>query len=228
MALILNIETSTKVCSVSLGLDGECVGLVESEIPQAHASQLTRLIEQLMADSNKELKELDAVAVSGGPGSYTGLRIGVSTAKGICYALNKPLIAVDTLKALAWAGMDKIGEEGFYVPMIDARRMEVYTATYAFQEKNPLEKTQARIIDESSRDLYMSLGKNFYLMGNGAEKCMDLLTYPNFQLLSLGCSAKHMVPLSQKQFIIGEFSDLAYYSPSYLKSPKITISKKKL
>ncbi len=228
MGLILNIETSTNVCSVCLGRNGALIHLEETNVPQAHAGTLTIQIEKLLKATGIVLSDLDAVAISEGPGSYTGLRIGTSVAKGICYALDKPLISVDTLKSIAEATKNKENINGFYIPMIDARRMEVYTAIYGDPSQEPLEITHAKIINESSFQSYINQGLPLILSGNGALKCKPLLGEKNILYSEVECSAANMMGLSQNALNINKICDLAYYSPSYLKSPKITISKKKL
>lgn len=227
MGLILNIETATEVCSVSLGKDGQSLLTLESSEPQTHSSTLTSLIEQLMAECGFGYNALDAVAVSGGPGSYTGLRIGTSAAKGICFASDCGLIAVDTLESLARATQQQVPDGSFYIPMIDARRMEVYTAV--FDEKlSCMEQKSAKIINENSFAHYQNTNKRIFLSGNGAKKTMDFWRGNNIVFHPVFCSASHLTGLSENQLNINNFCDLAYYSPDYLKSPNITISKKRL
>lgn len=227
MGLILNIETATEVCSVSLGRDGQSVLVLESNEPQTHSSQLTCLIEQLLADCEVGVNALDAVAVSSGPGSYTGLRIGASVAKGICFASNCGLLSVDTLESLAHAAKQKTEGGKYFIPMIDARRMEVYTAVYD-HNLECVEEKSAKIIDEKSLESYKITNKTIFLCGNGAKKTMPFFKENNLIFHPVFCSAKHLTALSEKLLNMNNFVNLAYYSPEYLKSPKITISKKRL
>lgn len=225
MPKILNIETATDICSVCLCEDGKILSLQEGEKGFNHASTLTILIQKCLDDAKITLNDLDAVAVSQGPGSYTGLRIGVSVAKGICYALDKPLIAVDTLMALAWACAQENNESTHYCAMIDARRMEVYCAVY--NEKTLEEQpVSALIIDENSFQESFSKNEKIIFCGNGAEKCKSVIQSPLAQFSSIICSAKHLRFLSNMYYLQGKFSDVAYFSPLYYKSPNITIPKK--
>jgi len=227
LGLILNIETATEVCSVSLGKDGQEILTLESNQPQTHASQLTCLIEQLIVDCGYRIQDLDAIAVSSGPGSYTGLRIGAAVAKGICYATDCGLIAIDTLESLAHATKEIKPEGDYFIPMIDARRMEVYTSVYD-NDLNCLEEKNAKIIDENSFLSYRNSNKKSFLSGNGAKKTLPFFNENNIQFIPIFCSAKHLNKLSEKNLNIKNFVNLAYYSPEYIKSPKITISKKRL
>ena len=227
MALILNIETSTKICSVAIGNNGVVLAAIESERLQSHAAQLTLLIETCLKKAQLELIDLNAVAVSNGPGSYTGLRIGFSVAKGICYALNKPLITIDTLTALAWLTHHQVKKQAYYCPMIDARRMEVYTAIFNFDlemEKPPY----AHILKPTSFQDILEKGNLIVFSGDGAPKFQTIINSPNVIFSKTQCSAIGMVKLSQIAFKNAIFSDIAYSEPFYLKSPNITIPKKKL
>ena len=227
MALILNIETATEICSVGLSKDGELIGLKEASKPYSHASQITLLIQQCLADANLHLNDIDAVAVSKGPGSFTALRIGIATAKGICYSLDKPLIAIDTLQAIALGCFFKEKKEALYCPMIDARRMEVYTALFNYQNE-PLTEAKALIVEKQSFAAQHEAGQSIIFCGNGAEKCQEVLKSPHFSFSKTLCSAAHMPPLSHKAFEASAFVDLAYFEPFYLKSPNITTPKKVL
>ena len=221
MSLILNIETATGVCSVALAQDGELIGLVESNTKNSHSSVLTLFMDEVIKTAGVALSELDAVAVSEGPGSYTGLRIGVATAKGFCYALEKPLIGVSTLRAMAIGMVPPVSEDQeahiLYCPMIDARRMEVYCAI--FDEKgNEIRETRAEIMDENSFMEY--LGKNrIVFAGDGALKCRPLFDkHPNAVFSEdFQASAKFMISLSEEKFSQKKFEDLAYFEPHYLK-----------
>ena len=213
MALILNIETATKNCSVALSKDGRTIAIRElSEQNFSHAEKLHIFIEELFAESHLKLQDLSAIAVSQGPGSYTGLRIGVSAAKGLCYALSIPLIAVDTLEILA--RKIKISN-GTILPMIDARRLEVYSA---FFDSNyaKIRETKAEIIDENS---FQEETEILHLIGDGAMKFKEILTgekfkyYPEMQFPS----ATEMSLISFQKFQNKQFEDVAYFEPFYLK-----------
>lgn len=220
--LILNLETATEVCSVGLAGAGRPLALCERTEGNDHGRIVTRLVGACMDAAGLELGDLSAVAVSGGPGSYTSLRIGVSVAKGICFALERPLLAVDTLASLAWAAARTDGDpDALYCPMIDARRMEVYTALYdaGGQEVLPV---QPMVLDDSAFRSYFEAGKRLVFVGNGSEKCRPLLAGRNAAFPAVRCSAAHLAELSFRQFTQGVFADLAGYSPNYLKAPNIT------
>ena len=223
MSYILNIETATKNCSVSLAQGGQTVLCREiAEKGYSHAERLHVFIAEILQESGVNFQELNAVAVSQGPGSYTGLRIGVSAAKGLCYSLDIPLIAIDTLQVLAAQAHI---EQGLIVAMIDARRMEVYSAIF-----NPkIEKTRevlAQIIDENSFDTFQ---ENLYFVGDCALKCKGTLNKSNHFFLEshIYPSANEMSCLSFKKFKTNEFVDLAYFEPYYLKDFMVTTPKKK-
>ena len=227
MANILLIETSTRVCSVGVARDEKVLALREDHSANySHSALLTRFIESSLEEAGLSAKELDAVAVSMGPGSYTGLRIGVSAAKGICYALDVPLIAVDTLQALARQCLDQkkeiISQSGdsslplLLCPMIDARRMEVYHAIFDEQLKN-VEPTQARIIIEDSFSAYLK-DYRMVFFGDGAEKCTALLQHENSTIFfDVFPSVKGMVLPAFEKFKASQFVDVAYFEPFYLK-----------
>jgi len=225
MAVILNIETATERCSVAIGKDGNLLVEKTSEEQYSHAAKLTLLIEQCLSSVNLELANLDAIAVSSGPGSYTGLRIGSSTAKGICYALDKPLIAISTLQALAWASiLAEAKAPAIYIPMIDARRMEVYAAGYDESGATTF-NSRPIIIDENSFADILQSGHRIVLSGNGSGKCKAVLEHPQIKYKEIYCSAAHLIPLSEEAFEQGQLADLAYFAPSYLKKPNITTPK---
>ena len=213
MTYILNIETATKNCSVSLAKDGQTILCKEiAEQGYSHAERLHVFIEEILKETKVKIQELHAVAVSKGPGSYTGLRIGVSTAKGLCYALGIPLIALDTLQVLAHqVSVDK----GIIVPMLDASRMEVYSAVF---DKNhqKIKEVQAEILTENS---YSEISQTVYFIGDCQEKCQTVLTQPNFKFLPeiLFPSANQMSQLSYEKFNQNDFEDVAYFEPFYLK-----------
>jgi tRNA threonylcarbamoyladenosine biosynthesis protein TsaB len=227
MALILLLETATDICSVGLGEDGRIVCREETKEPYAHTSELTLLIGECMKQSRRRLSDLDAVAVSSGPGPYTALRVGASAAKGICFALNKPLIAVDTLAALARASGRAQDAGVFYCPMIDARRMEVYTAVFD-EQFNTVAQPHATIVDERAFEEHFSTGRTLIFSGNGAAKCKSVLTARGAVFRDVVCSADHLAIPAEQAFGAGDFADLAYFTPLYLKPPNITAPKKML
>ncbi|MCF6295217.1 MAG: tRNA (adenosine(37)-N6)-threonylcarbamoyltransferase complex dimerization subunit type 1 TsaB [Flavobacteriaceae bacterium] len=214
MAIILNIETSTTNCSVSLSQGGETSVLKEDYSSNySHAERLHIYIDEVLKEANLEPSNLDAIAISKGPGSYTGLRIGVSAAKGLCYALDKPLISIFTLEALAH--QIKI-EEGIIVPMLDARRMEVYSAIFD-SEYNQIRNTQAQVLDENAFAEYLEKGK-VYFIGNGVEKTKDLLSHPNAIFIEDKLpSANEMSLLAYNKHKKNDIEDVAYFEPYYLK-----------
>jgi tRNA threonylcarbamoyladenosine biosynthesis protein TsaB len=221
MAYILNIETATKNCSVSIAKDGQTI--ICSEIAEqgySHAEKLHVFIEGVLQESNLSFRDLSAIAVSEGPGSYTGLRIGVSAAKGLCFALDIPLVAIDTLQILA---SQLSIENGLIVPMLDARRMEVYSAVF---DKNhqKIRSTEAEIITEESFSNYT---ETLYFVGDCAEKCKPLLTRPNFTFLDgiIYPSAKQMSALSYEKHKKNDTVDVAYFEPYYLKDFMVTKKK---
>lgn len=222
MSYILNIETATKNCSVALAKDGKTILCKEiAEEGYSHAERLHVFIEAIIKEAGIALQDLSAIAVSQGPGSYTGLRIGVSAAKGLCYALDIPLIAVDTLQALA---AQVTISSGLIIPMIDARRMEVYSAIFS----PSLEKKRevlAQIIDENS---FEDRQETLYFIGDCAEKCKSVLTKENHVFLEeiVYPSAKEMSALSFEKFKISDTVDVAYFEPYYLKDFMITAPKK--
>ena len=222
MGYILNIETATKNCSVALAKEGKTIICKEiAEEGYSHAERLHVFIEAIIKEAGIALKDLSAIAVSQGPGSYTGLRIGVSAAKGLCYALDIPLIAVDTLQALA---SQVTISSGLIIPMIDARRMEVYSAIFS----PTLEKKRevlAQIIDENS---FEDLQETVYFVGDCAEKCQSVLNKDNYVFLEdiKYPSAKEMSALSYEKFKIKDTVDVAYFEPYYLKDFMITAPKK--
>jgi tRNA threonylcarbamoyladenosine biosynthesis protein TsaB len=229
MSLILNIETATEICSVSLAKEGKLIALKEHNEGLKHAKLLTVYIEEIFKENNVSIKELNAVAVSKGPGSYTGLRIGVSAAKGIAYAGNIPLIAVSTLQAMAHgvttgSGFDK---NTWLCPMIDARRMEVYSAFFDLNNTKQKE-ISADIIDENSYADILNQ-RQVIFFGNGAEKCKKTIQSPNAQFIDdVSCSAEHMIELSYKAFQNKQFEDVAYFEPFYLKDFIATAPRKNI
>lgn len=222
MEYILNIETATKNCSVALAKEGKTIICKEiAEEGYSHAERLHVFIEEIIKEAGITLKDLAAIAVSQGPGSYTGLRIGVSAAKGLCFALDIPLIAVDTLQTLA---SQVTISSGLIVPMIDARRMEVYSAIFtpAFENKRAV---LAEIITENS---FSDIQETLYFVGDCAEKCKPVLTKENFVFLDeiKYPSANEMSFLSFRKYKKNDTVDVAYFEPYYLKDFLITTSKK--
>ena len=211
MPNILLIETSAEICSVAIECDGDIVDLQESREAMQHASHLPRYIESAMKTISAKGIKLDAVAVSAGPGSYTGLRIGVSTAKGLCYALGCKLIAIDTLKTIASIHQHTTG---LICPVIDARRMEVYTAMYD-SNLNPISLAEAKIIDENS---YADINQPICFCGSGAEKMSKVITNPHAKFdTEARPTATLMVKLAEEAYANQKFEDVAYYEPFYLK-----------
>ena len=213
MSIILNIETATKNCSVALANEGKTIACKEiAEQNFSHAEKLHVFIEELLAENNLQFSDLNAIAVSQGPGSYTGLRIGVSSAKGFCYALNIPMIAIDTLQLLA--KQIQI-EDGIIIPMIDARRMEVFTAFYD-KNHNQIRNTLSEIIDETS---YQEITETIHLVGDGTEKFKNTLIDTKFVFHSdvVFPSANQMSQLSFDKYQKRDFVDVAYFEPYYLK-----------
>jgi len=236
MALILSIETSTQVCSVALFKQGEIVGLKESNDEKSHAKLLTLFIQELLLEHKIDFKDLNAIVVSKGPGSYTGLRIGVSTAKGLCYALDLPLIAINTLQSMSHGIIRRIksGEltipdfkNSILCPMIDARRMEVYTAFYNSKGEN-IREVKAEIIDENSFSDVLSKSKMIFF-GDGADKVKSTIQNPNaFFIDNIQPSASDMAVLSELAYKNQHFEDVAYFEPFYLKDFIATIPKKNI
>lgn len=224
MVLILSLETSTSVCSVALHQDGVLISLKEIDVIGAHAERVMGLIEEVISESGFLRKNLSAIAVSSGPGSYTGLRIGVSTAKGLSFGLNIPLIGINTLKALSLSAIEQMDEKGISIPLIDARRSEVYFQ--AFSEKNePLCDIQSELLVDSSFENYLKQGP-VYFIGDGVQKAREIVRHPNALFLSASISAKQVGELAFTKFQKEEFENLAYFVPNYLKEFKVLHSKK--
>lgn len=232
MSCILHIETSTDACSVAVSQDGSNIFHVEDFEGPSHAQKLGTFIDEALSFTDNHAIPFDAVAVSCGPGSYTGLRIGVSMAKGICYARNLKLIAIPTLEILSVPVLlgnrnDELLEDALICPMLDARRMEVYTALYTRALK-PVIETHAEVI--GSESFKEELDKHpIYFFGNGAEKCKETIVHPNAHFIDgIRPLAKYMCPLGEKANVKGEFQDVAYFEPFYLKEFIATKSKKLL
>jgi len=225
--MILCIETSTDVCSTALVEDGAVVAHKEVFGTNAHASTLTPLIEKMMEESGKTMKEIDAVAVSSGPGSYTGLRIGVSTAKGICYALNKPLISINSLHVIAEGIFLSHPDATYAAPMIDARRMEVYTEIIN-RDGDISKPVEAMVIDENSFSSEL-LKNEIYFGGNGAQKCIGIIKSANAKWADNEMPlAKNMARLAQYKLETKQYENVAYFEPFYLKEFVATTPKNKV
>ena len=224
MSIILNIETATKNCSVSIANKGKILAIKElNNGNYSHAEVLHPFIVAILEEANISKDKIDAVAVSKGPGSYTGLRIGVSAAKGLCFAFNKPLISVDTLTSLSYSiAIDA----GFLVPMLDARRMEVYAAVFN-ESHQKVRGIQAEIIDENSYAEYLKSNK-VYFLGDGSQKCKDIITHENAVFVDAKFpSAKEMAQLSYDKYKISDIENVAYFEPFYLKDFVVIPEKKK-
>jgi tRNA threonylcarbamoyladenosine biosynthesis protein TsaB len=227
LGLILNIETATKTCSVALSQNGELLAIKEQHGEYAHAENLTSFIDELLSQTKRSYKDLDAIAVSKGPGSYTGLRIGVATAKGLCFALNIPLLAVNTLEAMANTIAANQEHEYLLCPMIDARRMEVYCAIFD-NSLNSIMPTCSEIITSESFMQYAG-AKKLIFFGDGAQKCKEILSLgiQNAEFISdFNPSASGMISLSHNLFEDKKFEDVAYFEPYYLKDFVTTTPKK--
>lgn len=224
MPLLLHIETSAEFCSVCLSEDTTILASREGTERFTHAAHITLYVEACLAEAGRTLKELSAVSVSMGPGSYTGLRIGLSAAKGICYAIDKPLIAVSTLEALASAAYELKKEDALYIPMIDARRMEVYTATFDATQ-NKIKDTEALILTENAFSEQLENNTKVIFCGNAVEKAQTVITssYADFQpLISV---ASHLIIPALRKWRAKDFADVAYSAPFYFKNPNITTPK---
>lgn len=228
MATILQIETATPVCAVAIAVNGETIAFKAEAAPNIHAAKLTLFIDEVMQQANLKYADLDAIAVSKGPGSYTGLRIGVSTAKGLCFALDKPLIAINTLEMMANGFLSKHPNYGGLIcPMIDARRMEVFTAVYDHQ-LTLVEAVNAKIVDEKSFIFF--LDQHFVtFIGDGAAKCADILAHQNAHFNADNYNdAINMSSLAYQAFIDKNYEDVAYFEPFYLKDFVFTTPKNKV
>lgn len=234
MALILCIETGTDICSVAIARDGELISLRESDEGRDHARQVAVFVDELLEEISLRPEELDAVAVGKGPGSYTGLRIGVSFAKGLCYGIQKPLIAIGSLDALTEVAredyeagiLDIEGwDDAVLCPMVDARRMEVYTQRFTSRGE-ALSEVSAEVITAESFAAERVSDHPFVIFGNGAKKCEEVLSGATW--VAVAPSARGLVRLAEEAFEKAQFEDLAYFEPFYLKDFVVTTSKKKL
>ena len=230
MERLILIETSTALCSTALAEGGVITSYKESSAPKAHASLTAVFIEEMLSERGLTLADCDAICVSMGPGSYTGLRVGVSTAKGLCFGSGKPLIAVGTLDTLAAQAMTEFNDESVemkhIIPMIDARRMEVYSAVFT-PDGQQLTETVPEIIDENSFAEYLGKGPVLFI-GDGAGKCADVIKHPDARFMQCHPKASSMLLPALKAYKEKRFEDVAYFEPFYLKEFVATVSKKKL
>lgn len=235
MAAILNIETATPLCSVALAMDGKMTSQRETFEEKSHAARLTVFIEEILQEQGLRIKDLQAIAIGKGPGSYTGLRIGVSTAKGLCYGAGIPLIAVGTLRIMVKWATDKCQERSIPLsventllcPMIDARRMEVFSCLYKASGEE-IETISAKIIDAGTFANYLQTSK-IYFFGSGMDKCRQVLSHPNAYFLDdIYPHAAALATLSEEKYKMKQFENLAYFEPFYLKEFVATIPKKGL
>ena len=228
MERIILIETSTALCSVALAEDGVITAYKESSAPKAHASLTAVFIDEILKEKGLTMSDCKAVCVSMGPGSYTGLRVGVSTAKGLCFGSGLPLIAVGTLDTLVAQAQvsGQIGNARYVVPMVDARRMEVYTAIFTPEGKQ-ITETAPMIIDENSFAEQLAEGEVLFI-GDGAGKCADMIKHPNAKFIQCNPQASAMLSPAQTAYNEKRFEDVAYFEPFYLKEFVATVSKKKM
>ncbi len=229
MACILHIDTSTDICSVAVSEDSHVIFEQEDATGSNHAEQLGTFVDEALSFTDNHAIPFDAVAVSGGPGSYTGLRIGVSMAKGICYARNLKLISVPTLELLCVPVLlrELVPEGALLCPMIDARRMEVYAGLYDRSLK-PVREVEADVVDAETYKLWLD-EREIYFFGNGAKKCMETINHPNAHFIDgIKPLAKWMQPLAERRLLNGQTEDVAYYVPYYLKDFVAKMPKKLL
>ena len=228
MERIILIETSTALCSVALAEGGVITAYNESSAPKAHASLTAVFIDEILKEQGLTMSDCKAVCVSMGPGSYTGLRVGVSTAKGLCFGSGLPLIAVGTLDTLVAQAQvsGQIGNARYVVPMVDARRMEVYTAIFTPEGKQ-ITETAPMIIDENSFAEQLAEGEVLFI-GDGAGKCADMIKHPNAKFIQCNPQASAMLSPAQAAYKEKRFEDVAYFEPFYLKEFVATVSKKKM
>ncbi|MCH7409073.1 tRNA (adenosine(37)-N6)-threonylcarbamoyltransferase complex dimerization subunit type 1 TsaB [Belliella sp. DSM 111904] len=224
MVSILSIETATNVCSVALHQDGRLVGLSELYKDNVHSKVLMEMIQNLLHAAALSIKDLQAVAVSAGPGSYTGLRIGTSVAKGLAFANDIPLISVDTLKALAHQLVGQVHQSSAIVSMIDARRMEVYSSSY-YGDGSQIDVAKPVILDENSFRSLLDKGL-VYFLGDGVPKFKNIIDHPNANFFVAENSSKSIGVIAYEKYKDEDFEDLAYFEPNYLKEFKVIQSKK--
>lgn len=231
---IILIETSTELCSTAMASEGKIISYRESDRPRTHASLTAVFIDEMLRETGLKVQDCAAVCVSMGPGSYTGLRVGVSTAKGLCFGAGIPLLATGTLDALVWQGItgeyfrNSQGDPDFryIIPMIDARRMEVYTAVFSPDGKQ-LTETEAKIIDGGSFAEQLAAGHVLFI-GDAADKCRTVITNPNAHFIQCCPKASSMLVPAMAEYKEKRFRDVAYFEPFYLKNFVATTSRKKL
>ncbi len=232
MSYILCIETSTQVCSVAISQNGECIHVDQLELGNKHSAGLTTLIKRVLAIANMQMSDISAIAISDGPGSYTGLRVGASTAKGMCYALSIPLIAIPTLAAISDHAISSLDiDADIYIPTIDARRMEVYAAQYISDAC--LLSTHSLIYTDDSlaKIVAQHPDRSIAIIGDGAQKLQEqdeITIPPSISIHPYGCSATHMCRLASIYHDARQHVDVAYHAPHYYKSPKITKPKARI
>lgn len=215
MTLILNIDTAMEKGGIALSCDGKTLAMEENKEQRDHAAWLHPAIEKIMAETGHAMKDLQAVAVTAGPGSYTGLRVGMAAAKGFCYALNIPLITENTLKVMAFAASEQASAGGLLCPMIDARRMEVFTAVYR-SDLIEVMPTVAMVIDEDSFSTYLAKEKVSFF-GGGSYKCKPIITAPGADFIEINYHVGYLGILSFLRYLQHEFTGLAYSEPAYTK-----------
>ena len=232
MERIVLLETSASLCTVALAENGNITAYRESSAPKAHASLTAVFVQEVLEEKGIKLSDCDAICVSMGPGSYTGLRVGVSTAKGLCFGSGKPLLAVGTLDTLvAQASAEETASAAgvnfkYIIPMIDARRMEVYSAVFE-AGKGQITETTPTIVDENSYAEYLEQGPVLFI-GDGAGKCADAIKHPNAHFCQCNPKASAMLTPAMQAYNEKRFEDVAYFEPFYLKEFVATVSKKKL
>lgn len=227
MAFILHIESATENCSVAVSRDNEIISVITENNTLRHSEIITILIDKILNESGIKYKDLSAVSISAGPGSYTSLRVGTSAAKAICYARDLPLISVNTLYSLGFKTFIPKSENSYFFPVIDARRMEVYGSLFD-SVMTPVFENLPIVLDDFDILKYTGKNSNVFLSGNGAEKTKKIFADASFINTYLRCSAENLVLPAYLKFENNEFEDIAYFSPNYIKPPNITLPKSKL
>ena len=223
---ILHLETSTEVCSIAISANEKIVGEATEITGFEHSAKGTLMVEECLNQAGLDISNLDAVSISEGPGSYTGLRVGFAMAKGLCFANDIPLICIPTLLSLA-NGVEQLDERAVITPMLDARRMEVYAESFDSSLKS-ISELEALILDEATFTNRYTINEHNIFLGDGAYKLEKWLRPGKDFILAQLCSANHQMQIAQKKYLKKEFSDIAYSKPLYLKPPNITVSKKNL
>ena len=225
MNYFLHIETATNICSVALSQDDKIIAFNEEQESLKHSEIIALQIKNVLNESKIKFKDLSAVSLSEGPGSYTSLRVGMSAAKAICYGHNIPLIGINTLESLAYSSKSKINEKILLCPMIDARRMEVYASLFK-SSMQPIFENTPLILDQNTFQQYFENGYTIIFSGNSSEKAKPLFK-TNSVFTNIKCSAQNLVNLTLEKYINKQFEDIAYFSPNYIKPPNITTPKVK-